>query len=124
MAGPFGFQNVDLSTKPAATLVHIGFCKVNNVAMYNHGAQVSVLQIFDLGRVPVLGVDAPTWQFGCPFASTADAATNQFTAEFHAGLKCINGLAYALLTGFGTLSGGNLSNTGTMVGTIDWEIRP
>lgn len=118
MPGPFGFQNVDL-TVLAPTLVHIGYCKVNNVAIYNHSTTLLVLQLFDLGRVPILGVDKPTWQFPAPFASTTDAATNQFCAEFHAGLKCVNGLAYAITT---AISGSTVA-TGA-AGTIDWELRP
>lgn len=119
MAGPFGFQNVDLTAGAGPTLVHIGYCKVNNVAIYNHSNTMIVVQIFDLGRLPVLGKDLPNWQFPAPYASTVDAATNQFTAEFHAGLKCVNGLAYYISNGIGATGSG----TGA-AGTIDWELRP
>lgn len=125
MAGPFGFQNIDLSVVPAvSTLVHIGFCKINAISLYNHGTTLAVLALYDLARAPIIGVDKPTWKFGCPFASTAGQGTCQFDATFVAGLKCVNGLAYALVT---DMTAGTLYTqpaTPTLVGTVDWELRP
>jgi hypothetical protein len=125
MAGPFGFQDIDLSATPAATLVHIGFCKINALALYNHTTSLIVVQIFDLARAPILGTDKPTWQFAVPSAGTADQGTNQFCPTFVAGLKCVNGLAYAACTNFNGQSGGNTLISGnSLTGTIDWELRP
>jgi hypothetical protein len=117
--GPFGFQNIDFTAGGGPTLVHIGFCKVNNMAVYNHSNTLIVVQLFDLGRLPIIGTDKPTWQFPVPYATTADAATNQFCSDFHAGLKCVNGLAYYIATAIS----GNTIATGA-AGTMDWELRP
>lgn len=124
MAAPFGFADIDLSGLAGPTLVHIGYAKVNAISMYNHGTVLAVLAIYDLGRVPVIGVDKPTWKFGCPFASTAGQGTCQFDATFVAGLKCVNGLAYALTTDLncGTLF--TQASPPTLVGAVDWELRP
>jgi hypothetical protein len=122
MSAPFSFATIDLTMGPGPVLVHIGNCKVNGVAIYNASTSIKcVLMLFDLGRLPVLGVDVPTWQFPAPFASSADAATNQFTAEFPAGLRCQNGLAYAVVN---AISGNTGSTGGTVAGTVDWELRP
>jgi hypothetical protein len=117
----FGFYPVDLSVTPASQLVHVGFAKVNAIAMYNHGTSLAVLRLFDLGRVPILGTDAHAYEFACPFTSMADQGTNQFCPTFVAGLKFVNGLSYALVTAFG---GATLLGASIVTGTIDWEIRP
>jgi len=124
MSNVFGFAPIDLSGSSGPNLVHIGFGKVNAVSMYNHGTILAVLALYDLGRLPIIGTDKPNWKFGCPFAATAGQGTCQFDATFVAGLKFVNGLAYALTT---DLNCGTLFTQGsppTLVGAVDWEIRP
>lgn len=118
---PFNFAPIDLSATPAAVLVHIGYCKINAIYAFNHGTGAVYIAIFDLGRLPVLGVDKPTWQFGVSGGSSANQGAPPASATFVAGLKCVNGFAYALVT---AQNGGTLIGAGVVDGSIDWEIRP
>lgn len=122
MAGPFGFQTVDLSAGPGPTLVHIGFCKVNAFYVFNHVTTIRYLQIWDLGRVPIAGVDPPTWQFGISAGTSANQGAPPAEATFVAGLKCVNGLAWALTTAAGKTA--SLATASDCDGSIDWELRP
>lgn len=122
MARPFNFSNVDLSVIPASDVVFIGFCKVNAIYAFNHTTSIRFLQIFDLGRKPILGVDKPTWQFGISGATAANQGAPPATGEFVAGLKCVNGFAYAVTTAAGATA--SLASAGDVDGTIDWELRP
>jgi hypothetical protein len=125
--GVFNFQPVDLSASPASALVHIGFCKVNAFYVFNHTAAIIYLQIFDLGRAPVLGVDKPTWQFGVSAGTSANVGAPPASFTGLAGFKCVNGLAYALTNTFGP-SNSLVNNTNPASpqadGSIDWEVRP
>jgi hypothetical protein len=122
MAAPFGYSAVDLSITPANKLVFIGFCKVNALYVFNHTTAIRFLQIFDLGRAPVLGVDAPTWQFGISAATAANQGAPPCSAEFTAGLKCVNGFAWAITTAAGKSA--SLASANDCDGAIDWELRP
>jgi hypothetical protein len=127
MTNIFGFAPIDLSQASGPNLVHVGFGKVNAISMYNHGTVLAALMLYDLGRVPLLQTDVPNWQFGCPFAATAGQGTCQFDATFIAGLKFVNGLAYALTTTL--FKSGNMTlftqgSPPTLVGAVDWEVRP
>jgi hypothetical protein len=122
MGNPFGFSPVDLSVTPATQLVHIGFCKVSAFYVFNHTTSIRYLQIFDLGRAPVLGVDKPTWQFGISAGTSANqgAPPAQYTGL--AGLKCVNGMAWAITTASGASA--STASAGDCDGSIDWEVRP
>jgi hypothetical protein len=124
--GVFGFNPVDLTINPAVpTLVHIGFCKVNAICLYNHSTSGITLQLYDLGRVPILGVDVPTYQFGVGGGSGLNQGSPPLDATFVSGLKFVNGLAYILTQGLFGVTGGNTGATGgNLSGTVDWEIRP
>lgn len=90
--------------------------------MFNHVATIRFLQIFDLGRLPILGVDKPTWQFGISAGTSANLGAPPAAAEFIAGLKCVNGFAYAVTTASGITA--SLASANDVDGTIDWELRP
>lgn len=122
MARPFQYSIIDLSVIPATDLIFIGFCKVNGIYAFNHTTAIRFLQIFDLGRKPLLGVDKPTWQFGISGAAAANQGAPPATGEFHAGLKCVNGFAYAITTAANASA--SLASAGDVDGTIDWELRP
>lgn len=123
MAGNvFGFNPVDLSVTPANGLVHIGFCKVNAFYMFNHTTTIRYLQLFDLGRIPIFGVDKPTYQFGASAGTAANQGSPPATYTGLAGLKFVNGLAYAITTAAGASN--SFASAGDCDGSIDWEIRP
>ncbi len=123
MSAPFGYSDVDLSITPATQLKFIGYCKVNAFYVFNHTTSIRYLQIFDLGRAPILGTDKPTWQFGISGGSLANQGAPPASATFEAGLKCVNGFAWAITTAAGTTAA--VENTpGDVDGTVDWELRP
>src|SRR5579863_7916093 len=101
MAAPWGYSDIDLSIAAAKAQVFIGFCKVNGFYVFNHTASIRYLQIFDLGRAPVLGTDKPTWQFGISAGSSANVGAPPASGDFPAGLKCVNGFAWAVTTASG-----------------------
>src|ERR1700692_2278682 len=123
MRAPFGYADIDLSVTPATGFVHIGYCKVNAFYVFNHTTAAMYLQIFDLGRAPVLGVDKPTFQFGISGGASANQNAPPASGTFVAGLKCQNGLAWALTTASGA-SASTVKTPGNADGAIDWELRP
>jgi len=122
MAAPFGYSDVDLSIAAAKAQVFIGFCKVNAFYAFNHTMSIRYLQIWDLGRAPILGTDKPTWQFGISAAAVANQGAPPASATFNAGLKCVNGFYWAITTASGATA--SLASPGDVDGAIDWELRP
>jgi len=122
MSAPFGYSVVDLSLAAAKSQVFIGFCKINAFYVFNHVTSIRYLQIWDIGRVPVLGTDKPTWQFGISAGTSANQGAPPASATFEAGLKCVNGFYWALTTAAGATT--SLASSGDCDGTIDWELRP
>jgi hypothetical protein len=114
--------NGDISQSSGPAVVFVGPALVKAVFAYNHGTALSVLNLYDLARTPILGVDKPLRQFPVPFASTADAATNQIAPTFEEGIPFYNGIAYAVTTSsqFGATGGTTGATGGNMQGHIDF----
>ena len=121
MGTNFGENAVTFDT-PGPVLVHTGPCQVKGISAYNTLTTLAVLWIFDLGRVPILGVDIPKWQFPLAFNSTANTLTPSFDATYGSGLKCDYGLAYAICTTTSD-AGSTAVSAHKVQGTIDWKAK-
>src|ERR1700678_136611 len=117
MGNVWGKNPVNLATS-ALTLVHIGACVIKGIGAMVQGTTAVFLQIWDLGRTPILGVDVATYVFEIPGGTTGQAAP--FVPEFPAGCVLENGLAYMVGA---TSSATTASAANTLSGTIDWKVK-
>lgn len=104
-------------------VAYVGPCLLKAIFGYNHGTSLAVLQLFDLGRTPILGTDLPIRQFPIPFASTADQATNQIAPTFEEGIPFYNGLAYMVSNTISSGTGATGVTGGSVQGHVDFTTR-
>jgi len=117
MGNVFGKNVVNLATS-ALTLVHIGACKVKSIVAMSQGTSgLLFLQIWDLGRTPILGIDVATYTFEIPSMATQGEGTPA-AYPFPAGLCLENGLAYMIGA---TPAATTASSANVATGTIDWK---
>jgi len=105
---------------PGPTLVFQGPCVLKSIYAYNHNAALMVLQIFDVARAPILGLDTPTREFPIPAGASADKGTNYITPALAEGIPMYNGLAYAVVT---TIGGSTKASAGDVVGHLDYVVK-
>jgi hypothetical protein len=104
-------------------IAYQGPCLVKAIFGYNHGTSLAVIQLFDLARAPILGVDVPVRQFPIPFATTADAATNQIAPTFEEGIPFYNGLTYMVSTTISAGTGATGVTAGNVQGHLDFTVK-
>ena len=105
-----------------ATLLFIGFCKVTGWTLHNNSTGVRVVKLFDLGRLPLVGIDVPLSKIIIPFASTANQGTNFSEASFGSGVPFYNGLAYCVTGAVADLDKTAVS-LDDVDGILDWTVR-
>ena len=114
----FGAANVDFDNTPGPSLVHIGPVNVHDIAAVNNSTAAAYLQIFDLGRTPILGTDIPVIQFLIPFATVAGQLTPPLAIGMRDGVNLQQGFAYGVTT---TRGGSTAVAAHVVTGSVSWK---
>ena len=111
-----------------ATVLFQGKAKVSGWTLHNYNTTQPIgLMLYDLARLPRVGIDIPVLKIVVPYAASVGTATNFSEASLIEGHNFLVGLAYAIVLGSGGKVADNANtNVGVddLVGILDWTQRP